>query len=112
MNRIKFRKEDYFPEQGFKKGKKILEDNGIVSGIDLIRECVKILRNSKLKTQVLAASIRNAKQVREAAEAGADIVTIPLKIIKDLLKHHKTAEGMKKFIQDVVPEYSELLKKK
>lgn len=112
MNRIKFEKEDYFPEQGFKKGKKILEDNGIVSGIDLVRECVEILRKSKLRTRVLAASIRNTKQVREAAEAGADITTIPLKIIKDLLKHHKTAEGMKKFVQDVVPEYSALLKKK
>ena len=59
---------------------------------------------------MLAASIRNPRQFREVAEAGADIATVPFEIIKELLEHHKTIEGMKKFMDDVVPEYAKLLK--
>ena len=70
-------------------------------------ECVKILKGSK--TEVLAASIRNVQQFREAAEVGAHIATVPLKVIKELLVHKKTEEGMKKFTKDIVPEYAELL---
>lgn len=109
INRIKFKKDDYFPKDGWKKGNKILQDRGIVSGIDLVKECVKIIKNSGLKTKVLAASIRNVQQFRESAEAGADIATVPLKVIKQLLEHHKTAEGMKKFTRDVVPEYAKVV---
>jgi len=112
INRIKFKKEAYFPEEGFKKGTKVLEDNGIVSGVDLIIECIKILRQSRLKTEVLAASIRNKRQFREVSEIGADIVTLPLGVIKKLVWHHKTVEGMKKFTKDIVPEYSKVTKSK
>ena len=112
MNRIKFDKVDYFPEEGFKKGQKILEDNGIVSGIDLVAACVEIFEIHKIKCEVLAASIRNPRQFREAAGAGAHIATVPLSVIKKLLNHPKTIEGMKKFTKDVVPEYSKILKKK
>ena len=111
MNGMEFRKEDYFPEKGFKKGKKILQDNGIVSGVDLIRECVEIFRKHKVKSEILAASIRNPRQFREVAEAGADIATLPFNVIKEILKHEKTSEGMKKFTEDVVPEYAGLADK-
>lgn len=112
MNRIKFNKEDYFPKEGFKKGKKILEDMGIVSGVDLVEECVKIFKKSKIKTEVLAASIRNVIQFREVAEAGADIATLPFGVIKKLLEHQKTVEGMKQFVKDIVPEYAEIVRGK
>ena len=112
MNRIKFNKEAYFPKEGFKKGKKILEDNGIVSGIDLVAEIVRILRESKIKTKVLAASIRNTRQFRESAEVGADIATVPFNVIKKLLEHHKTVEGMKNFVKDIVPEYARIVRSK
>lgn len=112
INRIKFKKEDYFPEKGFKKGKKILEDHGIVSGVDLIRKCVEIIKSSKLKTEILAASIRNTEQFREVSEAGADIATLPFNVIGELLNHPKTIEGMKKFTKDIVPEYSRVTRKK
>lgn len=112
INRIKFGKEDYFPEEGFQRGKKILEDNGIVSGVDLIIECIEILRQSRLKTEVLAASIRNTRQFREVAEIGADIATLPLKVIKKLVEHKKTVEGMKQFTKDVVPEYARVISSK
>ena len=110
MNRIKFEKTDYFPKEGFRKGKKILQDDGIVSGVDLISECLEILRQSNLKTEVLAASIRNTRQFREVAEAGADIATVPFSVIKKLTGHEKTVEGMKQFTRDIVPEYKKLLK--
>lgn len=112
MNRIKFQKGDYFPAEGYVKRKKVLNDKGIVSGTNLIEECVKIIKNSGTKTEVLAASIRNKRQFREAAEAGADIITVPFKVIKKLLRHYKSVEGMKKFTKDAVPEYKDLLKKK
>lgn len=112
MNRIKFNKDAYFPKEGFKRGKKILEDKGIVSGVDLVEECVKIFKKSKIKTEVLAASIRNIQQFREVAEVGTDIVTIPFSIIKKLFTHHKTIEGMKKFVKDIVPEYAEIVRGK
>lgn len=109
INRIKFKKEDYFPKDGFKKGKRILTDNGIISGVHLIRGCLEIIKNSKLNTKVLAASIRSVRQFREVAEVGADIATLPFPVIKKLLNHKKTIEGMKKFTKDVVPEYAKVI---
>lgn len=111
INRIKFNKEDYFPREGFRKGKKILNDNGIVSGVNLVRDCVEIFRKNKIKSEVLAASIRNPQQFREVAETGAQIATVPFGVIKKLLSHKKTIEGMKKFTKDVVPEYRKVVRK-
>lgn len=109
MNRVKFGKEDYFPKDGERKLKKILNDNGIVSGIDLVAETKKIFIQGKIKTEVLAASIRNKRQFRESALVGADIATVPFKVIGDLVKHHKSAEGMRNFTKDIVPEYADLV---
>jgi transaldolase len=63
-----------------------------------------------LSTEVLAASLRNARQTREAALAGAHIATLPFDVLAPLLMHEKTFEGMELFTQDVVPEYAELLR--
>jgi len=109
INRIKFQKTDYYPAEGYKKGKKILSDKGIVSGVDLIKETVEIFKKNKIKSEVLAASIRNNRQFREVAAVGADIATVPFGVIKGLLKHYKSAEGMKKFTEDIVPEYAKLI---
>ena len=83
-------------------------DNGIRSGVDLVRSIVKIFRNYGYKTQVIASSIRNARQVREMAEVGADIVTMPLYVLKQMIQHYKTLEGIKAFTADIVPSYAEL----
>ncbi len=112
INRMKFKKEDYFPSQGFKRGKKMFEDNGIVSGVDLIKNCVEILRKQKMKTLVLAASIRNPRQFREVAEAGADIATLPFSVIKKLFNHEKTREGMRQFTRDSIKEYVKIARRK
>ncbi len=105
-NGIQFRKEDYFPSDGWKKDNAVLEDNGVVSGIDLVRQCRQVFDLHNIKTEVLAASIRNPRQAREAARAGADIATLPFDVMEKLLYHHKTAEGMKNFTKDIVEEYS------
>ena len=90
---------------------KLGNDNGIRSGVDLVRSIVKIFRNYGYKTKVIASSIRNARQVREMAEVGVDIVTMPLYVLKQMIQHYKTLEGIKAFTADVVPSYAELFKK-
>lgn len=108
MNNFSFEKSDYYPAQG-KNG---WEDKGIVSGVDLVKKIVDIFKKYNLKTEVLAASIRNSRQLREVALVGADIATLPFKVIKDLLFHYKTKEGMLNFIKDSIPEYIDLIEGK
>ncbi len=80
-------------------------------GIDVVRSIRKIFQNYDFKTKIIAASIRNLRHVRESAEAGAEIATIPFKILKAMMQHDKTREGIIRFAQDVVPEYKELFEK-
>lgn len=98
-----FDKKEYYPAQGKKK-----DDHGLVSGIDLVEQCVTILRKYNFKTQVLAASLRNCRQVREAALVGADCATLPFSVLKELVQHPKTYEGVTLFTNDAVKEYGEL----
>lgn len=100
----------YFPAKGMEGEGEMISDKGIVSGVDLIEKSVRILRNYNFKTEVIAASLRNARQVREVALVGTDIATIPFKVLKEMVGHEKTYEGVKKFKEDIVPEYKEMLK--
>ncbi len=88
-----------------------LNDNGISSGVELVKSIVTIFRNYGFKSQVIASSIRNARQVREMAEIGVDIVTIPFYVLKDMLIHHKTIEGINDFVKDVVEPYRKIFTK-
>jgi transaldolase len=85
--------------------------DGLQGGIDVVRSIRKIFQNYDFKTEIIAASIRNLRHVRESAEAGAEIATIPFKILKAMMQHDKTREGIIRFAQDVVPEYKELFEK-
>ncbi len=110
-NKIEFKKSDYFPYMGYEVDDEILEDNGVLSGIDLVAMIREVFDNYGIKkTKVLAASLRNPRQVREAALVGADIATVPFKVIQELVSHYKTREGMKKFTDDIVPEYEKLIR--
>ena len=109
-NNVNFDKKAYFPADGMMKGKDFLHDNGIVSGVDLVARTADIFRMHEVECEVLAASLRNEQQFRECAEVGADVATVPYSVIKDLLSHPKTSEGMKGFIKDIVPEYKKVLK--
>ena len=108
INRIRFKKEDYFPAKGIKRWGKIFDDNGIVSGVDLIKKCREMFNLQNIKSEILAASIRNARQFREVALAGADIATMPFSVIKELFRHNKTVEGMRRFTEDVTEEYARI----
>jgi transaldolase len=104
---LAFGKEDYFPADGLSPGSEgdLLHDKGIVSGVDLVLTIVEIFSIHDFDSQILAASVRNAQQVRELAQAGADIATVPFAVIHEMISHHKTREGMQSFCNDVVPEY-------
>mgnify|MGYP003974166803 CR=1 FL=1 len=110
-NKIKFEKTDYFPQSGLIKKNKLLDDNGIISGIDLIQQIVEIFKKQNIRSEVLAASLRSPRHMREAAVVGADIATLPFDAIQHLLTHYKSQEGMKSFTKDIVPEYTNLTKK-
>ncbi|HTP79578.1 MAG TPA: fructose-6-phosphate aldolase [Bacteroidota bacterium] len=70
------------------------------NGMDLIRQVVTIYRNYRYPTQVLVASIRHPVHVVEAAMIGADICTMPFKVIDQLIKHPLTDIGLERFLAD------------
>lgn len=76
-----------------------LDDNG-ADGMQLIREIRAIYDNYDFQTQILAASIRSANHVKEAAIAGADCATIPPAVFKSLYKHILTDVGLEAFLKD------------
>ncbi|MCM8804401.1 MAG: transaldolase [Candidatus Omnitrophica bacterium] len=106
-----FKKEDYYPEKGIQFKEQVLDDEGIVSGVDLVKKIVDVFNKYNFKTEIIAASIRNSRQVREIALTGCQIATIPFYVLSEILIHYKTAEGMRKFISDVVPEYKQIFYK-
>ena len=69
-------------------------------GMDLIADIVEIYENYAFATQVLVASIRSVQHVYEAALLGADVSTIPFKVIGQLIKHPLTDSGIEKFLAD------------
>ncbi|MBI2251271.1 MAG: fructose-6-phosphate aldolase [Armatimonadetes bacterium] len=69
-------------------------------GIPLIKDMASILGYYKLPTQVIAASIRHPLHVIEAAKAGANIATIPFRVLNQMIKHPLTEIGINKFLED------------
>jgi transaldolase len=132
---LTFDKTDYYPAQGAVVNGKVAYDEGIVSGVHLVKSCVDIIRKHRLKTKVLAASLRNPLQIAECLSVKSDIATIPFSAIVamrenpaltpvlyfptlkrkkrskvKMLQHPKTFEGMKKFTADVVEDYVNLFR--
>ena len=69
-------------------------------GIKLIVEISKIFKIYDLPTQIIAASIRNTRHVTDCALAGADIATIPCKVLRQMMQHPLTDSGIEKFKND------------
>ena len=69
-------------------------------GMDLIEQCVTIYTNYDLDTEVLVASVRSPNHVVDAAMMGADVATIPPKVIKQLVQHPLTDKGLAAFLAD------------
>ena len=76
-----------------------LDDIGM-DGMDLIKEIVEIFEIHDIKTEIIAASIRNPIHVTKAARCGAHIATVPYKVIIQMTKHPLTDAGMEKFLKD------------
>jgi transaldolase len=76
-----------------------LDDAGH-DGMELIGEIRQIYDNYDFTTEILAASIRTVNHVKYAALAGADIVTVPVAVMKSLLKHPLTDKGLDAFLAD------------
>lgn len=69
-------------------------------GIELIRQISEIFDIYGYDTEIIAASIRNPIHVTDCALAGADIATIPYKVIEQMTKHPLTDQGIEKFQAD------------
>lgn len=76
-----------------------LDDIGYV-GMDLVRDIITIYENYNYKTQVIVASVRNPLHVVDAALAGAHVVTIPFRVLKQLVRHPLTDIGVERFLAD------------
>jgi len=69
-------------------------------GMDLVEQILTIYENYGFDTEVIVASIRNPIHVLDAALMGADIATIPFKVIQQLVRHPLTEIGLEKFLAD------------
>lgn len=75
-------------------------DDSSWDGVELIAQIAQIYSLQGFKTEILAASIRNALHIVRCAEVGADVCTCPLDSILGLLKHPLTDIGLAKFLED------------
>ena len=75
-------------------------DDVATDGMQLIRDIVQIYDNYGFETEVLAASIRHPMHIVDCALAGADVATIPFKVIQQLVKHPLTDKGLEGFLSD------------
>lgn len=76
-------------------------------GVDLIQTISEIFNIYDIKSEIIAASIRNPIHLTECALAGADIATIPYSVIEQSVKHPLTTEGIEKFIKDYKAAFGE-----
>ncbi len=70
------------------------------TGMEVVEQIMAIFNNYGFETEVIVASVRNPLHVLQAALAGADIATIPYKVIMQLIKHPLTDIGLAKFLED------------
>ena len=69
-------------------------------GMELVEQIAAIYENYGYETEIIVASVRNPVHVLDAALIGADIATIPFKVIQQLIKHPLTDIGLEKFLTD------------
>ena len=113
----RFSKEDYYDSQALQEYKRAklsavanleeafrifdMEGNsGIISGVDLVKKIKRSFDNYDIKAEIIAASIRNVRQVYEVLLAGSHIATVPAYVLENMIKHPKTDEGVKLFYED------------
>jgi transaldolase len=70
------------------------------NGMELVEQITQIYENYGFETEIIVASVRNPLHVLDAALMGADIATIPYKVMEQLIKHPLTDIGLEKFLAD------------
>lgn len=83
-------------------------DDISMKGIVLIREITDIFKKHNIKTEIIAASIRNPIHVIDCAMAGADLATVPYKILEQMVNHPLTVQGIAKFQADYKAVFGEV----
>ena len=82
-------------------------DDISMPGIDLINEITEIFMMHDIQTEIIAASIRNPIHIIDCAKAGADIATVPYKVLEQMTKHPLTDQGIVKFQADYKAVFGE-----
>ena len=82
-------------------------DDIATPGIDLIRTISEIFAMQNIDCEIICASVRNPIHIIDCAKAGADIATVPYKVIEQCLKHPLTDAGIEKFKKDYLAVFGE-----
>ena len=82
-------------------------DDIATPGIDLIRTISEIFAMQNIDCEIICASVRNPIHIIDCAKAGADIATVPYKVIEQCLKHPLTDAGIEKFKKDYIAVFGE-----
>ena len=82
-------------------------DDISMPGIDLIYDITEIFQMHNIETEIIAASVRHTMHVTECALAGADIATVPYKVLEQMLHHPLTDQGIVKFQADYRAAFGE-----
>ena len=82
-------------------------DDIATPGIDLIRTISDIFEVQNIDTEIICASVRNPIHIVDCALAGADIATVPYKVIEQCIKHPLTDAGIEKFKKDYISVFGE-----
>ncbi len=84
-----------------------LDDISVI-GVDLIRQIVEIFDAAgDIDTEIICASVRHPIHVTECAAAGADIATVPFKVIEQMVQHPLTTVGIEKFQKDYIAVFGD-----
>ena len=75
-------------------------DDIATPALDMLSDLVTLMENYEFEAEILVASVRHPIHVLEAARMGADIVTVPPKVLRQLVKHPLTDIGLEKFLED------------
>lgn len=70
------------------------------NGMELVAEIMEVFENYQFETKVIVASVRSPDHVKQSALLGADVATVPYKVLKQLFKHSLTDIGIEKFLKD------------
>ena len=69
-------------------------------GMDILAQCIEIVKNYNFSSEILASSLRGPMHVVEAARMGSDIATMPYSVFAQLIKHPLTDLGLERFLAD------------